>query len=73
MISASSVVGVLIGGIVGAAVVAWRHARTDAPPAPSVGISCVGLGNGKGGIYPDPYYARLIKLIFDKMAMEVRL
>jgi hypothetical protein len=26
------VAGVLIGGIIGWAIAAWRHARTDAPP-----------------------------------------
>ena len=55
-----------------AAVIVGHHARTDgAPPAPSVGISCIGLGNGKGGIWLDPYYARLLKPILEKMGYEV--
>lgn len=72
MIPAAVIVGVLIGGIIELAAAAWHHARTDgAPPAPSVGISCIGLGNGKGGIWLDPYYARLLKPILEQMGREV--
>jgi hypothetical protein len=66
-------VGVLIGGIIGWAISAWHHARTDAPPAPSGGISWVGLGNGRGGHYIDPHFARMMKPILEKMGWEVRL
>ena len=66
------VVGTIIGAIIGWGVSAWRHARTDdAPPALRVGISCVGLGNGKGGFYLDPYYARVLKPVLEKLGREV--
>ena len=64
------VVGILIGGIIGWAISSWHHARTDAPPAP-VGISAIGLDNGKGGIYLDPYSARLMRPILEKLGREV--
>jgi hypothetical protein len=54
-------------------ITAWRHASTIAPPATSVGISAIGLGNGKGGHYLDPHLARMLKPILEKMGMEVRL
>jgi CspA family cold shock protein len=66
------VVDVLIGGIIGWAIAACRHARIDdAPPTPNVGISCIGLGNGKGGLYLDPYYVRLLKPILERLGREV--
>jgi hypothetical protein len=66
------VVGILIGGIVGWAISAWRHARDDVSPAPSVGISAIGLTDGgKGGIWMDPYHARLMRPILEKMEREV--
>jgi hypothetical protein len=64
-------VGVLIGTIIGWAIAAWRHAATEAPLAPRVGISAIGLGNGKGGFYIDPYYARLLKPVLEKLGREV--
>jgi hypothetical protein len=63
--------GVLIGAVIGWAVTAWRHASTIAPPAPSVGISAIGLGNGKGGHYLDAHYARQLKPILEKLGHEV--
>jgi hypothetical protein len=49
------------------------RARTDAPPALSGGISAIGLGDGKGGIALDPYYARLLKPVLEKLDREVHL
>jgi hypothetical protein len=69
------VVGVLIGAIIGAAAVAWRHASTIAPPMEQhVQWSVLGIGgNGKGAHYIDPHFARMLKPILEKMGMEVRL
>jgi hypothetical protein len=65
------VVGILIGGIVGAAAVAWWHAQTDVSPAPSVGISAISLGNGKGGHFLDAHHARLLRPILKHLGREV--
>jgi hypothetical protein len=62
------IVGVLIGGIIGWAISSWRHARIDVPP-PSIG--CLGLTNGKNGIWLDPYYARLLKPILKDLNREM--
>jgi hypothetical protein len=64
------VVGVLIGAIAGWAVSAWRAARDDAP-APSVGISAIGLTNGQRGLWMDPFHARLLKPILERMDKEL--
>jgi hypothetical protein len=66
-------VGVIIGTIIGLAIVAWRHAATIAPPAPSVDICVIGLDNGQGGHYLDPHFARMLKPILEKLGMEVKL
>jgi hypothetical protein len=66
------VVGVLIGGIIGWAIAAWNHARDDVSPAPNIGISAVGLGNGKGGHYIDSHFARMLKPVLEKMGWEVK-
>jgi hypothetical protein len=65
------VVGVLIGGIIGWAISAWHHAATIAPPAPSVGISAISLGNGKGGHFLDAHHARLLRPILKNLSREV--
>jgi hypothetical protein len=65
------VVGVLIGGIIAAAIAAWHNARTIASPEPSGSISATGLGSGRGGIWLDPYSARLMRPILERMAKEL--
>ena len=67
----SFIAGAAIGLIAGWAISAWRNARDDVPPTSSVGISAIGLGDGKGGLWMDAYYARLLKPILEKMGHEV--
>jgi hypothetical protein len=70
MIPALVAAGVAIGVIIGLAIAGVYHASTTAPPPPP-SISCIGLGNGKGGQFIDAYYARLLKPILEKMGREL--
>jgi hypothetical protein len=70
MIPATIIAGVLIGIIIGLAIAGWHHARSnDVPPPPE--SSCLGLTNGRPGIWLDSYHARLLKPILKDLGREV--